>query len=102
VDDDLDLLGNVRDALVRSGITCSIEYPGALAITVTETYQVWTGLTGWDYGTGYVLDGDETWQPDERFAMGEPVVALNEDETDPEVIAGEWAGWVANWHETRD
>lgn len=86
----------VADQLLARGIPATVEYPGALSVRLAPTVDVWTGLTGWDYGTVSRLDRDNCWQPDED-AVAE--VDVPEDCTDPEQIAAAWAAFAAAWGE---
>lgn len=95
----LNLLNAVADRLNAAGVSATVEYPGALAIHLDERADVWTGLTGWDYGTVNRPDEDGIWQPDED-AVAE--VDLPEDATDPDQIAAAWAAFAAAWHETEE
>jgi len=86
----------VHDGLEARGHEVSWEHPGALVIQVTPTYEVWTGLNGYHYGTANYFDGD-MWQPDEHNAA-EPD-GLFPDVADAEMIIDAWAAWVQAYRE---
>lgn len=87
----------VLDALSDKGLSVSWEYPGIAAIEINATTQVWTGLHSYAYGDINVYEG-MTWT---EGVEGGAETALDEYETDPELIAAAWAAWVANYREER-
>lgn len=85
------LARQVIDLLAGHGITATYEYPGNVAITISDTEHVWTGFHGWEYGTLSELR-DGTLEPNEHETP-EPD-GLDEHTTDPKTIADAWAAWV--------
>lgn len=85
------LAQEVIELLAVRGIAATFEYPGNVAITISDTEHVWTGFHGWEYGTLTELR-DGTLEPNETEAA-EPD-GLTEDTTDARTIADAWAAWV--------
>lgn len=81
----------VIDHLAARGITATFEYPGNVAIKISDTEELWTGFHGWDYGNLSELR-DGVMEPNETTAA-EPD-GLDEKSTDPKIIADAWAEWV--------
>lgn len=90
-----DTLGlDVVRLLTARGIHASYEYPGAVVIRVVREggdLAIWTGLTGWDYGTVSVLVDDE-WEPTDEV-VAEPR-GVEEHDEDADRIARAWASWI--------
>lgn len=89
---DADLV-TVRDMLRERGIPATVEWPGALAIPLDSTHDVWTGQHGWEYGSLNRLDPDGTcWHPLDTVAD----VKLDPG-ADLLTVARTWARFVATW-----
>lgn len=72
--------------LAKAGLEASLEYPGAVVIEFPGGGRcLWTGLTGWDFGSVNRLI-DDIWEPADESIE----VELDQNETDPHKIAQAW------------
>ena len=93
VDDDEVFRNRMARAFVERGYEVSWEYPGALAITISPKYEMWTALHGYHYGSMNVLDEDGTWQPMETGEWPDPE-GLTEDSRNTQKIVAAWAACI--------
>ena len=86
----------VADRLLAHGIEATVEYPGALAIRLGPTTELWTGLCGWDYGTVNRLNPHTNcWEPDDFEDSATVDLPVDDRETTVDAITAAWAAWVA-------
>lgn len=83
----------VHAILTDRGVNVTMEWPGALALRLDPSHDVWTGLCGWDYGTLNVLDPDGScWQP-----LDAPADVEVPDGSTASQIADAWQTFALRW-----